>query len=184
VGSTNPPASVRTSGSAAKYALGPGAATEGGRVGSIRPHQENTQKHNYNRVDWPLPPVPHDDTQQNVPRRKPVGTGSRSSGEESPRTRRESIRESLGSSQLNEGRPSRGDGSIDLRSAVMDGQQELEGYRNDVARGLHGVIDISNTIDVDKSTRVAPGVYFSSLSPLPVTAPLVSTVQKHGLTQH
>jgi hypothetical protein len=144
--------SVNSSGSAAKYALGTGVVTEGGLVDSIRPHKESTKKHNYDRKDWPSR-VARDDFKNILPKRKPVGSGDNKVSH----TRRQSKQEPVASSQFDEDALRRVSGLVDLRSAVMDGQQDSDRRNSDVSFGLNGVIDISNTVDVDKSTRVAPG---------------------------
>ena len=150
VKSVGSPASVLSSGS--KYALGTGVPTEGGLIDSIRPHRENTEEHSFDRRDWPSR-VAREDLPQNWSRRKPRGNSDEDVHER---------QKSRASSELGEERSRCNDGLMDLRTAIMDGPTEFKRHDSDASLGLDGVVDISNTEDVDKSTRIAPGTLYIS----------------------
>ncbi|KAF2691106.1 hypothetical protein K458DRAFT_426479 [Lentithecium fluviatile CBS 122367] len=160
MGSVGSPRSIGSIGSVARYALGTGIPTEGGLIDSIRPHQESSHKSHYNRKDWPSR-VARNDLRRSWQRRKPRGC----SDDDLPRTRQASTQGSSHSSQSGE-EPSRHDHDlIDLRSAVMDGQEEFDSYDGPMSLDLDGVINISSTEDVDKSTRFAPAVTHEVVKP-------------------
>jgi hypothetical protein len=149
-GSVGSPASVVSTGS--KYALGTGVPTEGGLIDSILPHRESTQQHTFNRKEWPSRTA-REEFRQNWSKGKPGGN----SGEDVPHGRRYSLQGSTSSSELEEENGKRNDGLMNLRTAIMDGPTEFKRVDSDTSLGLDGVIDVSNTEDVDKSTRIAPG---------------------------
>jgi hypothetical protein len=170
-GSIAPSASATSSNS--RYALGTGVPTEGGLVDRILPHKESTQQQMFNRKDWPIR-VARNDVGQSQIKRKPVGN----IGDDLTEERSRSLRGSVGSSLPDEEQPKRDDGLIDLRSAVMDGPVEFRRHDSDRSLGLNGVIDISNTEDVDKSTRIAPG----RLPLRSSTSPYCAVQSDHKLT--
>jgi hypothetical protein len=149
-GSIAPTASVASGNS--RYTLGTGVPTEGGLVDRILPHKESTQQQKFNRKDWPIR-VARNDIGQSQVKRKPVGN----IGDDLTEERSRSFRGSVGSSAPDDEQPKRDDGLLDFRSAVMDGPVEFRRHDSDRSLGLNGVIDVRNTEDVDKSTRVAPG---------------------------
>lgn len=116
-----------------KYTLGSGVPTEGSLIDGILPHVEDPNARTYNAKDWPTRTA-RDESHLNRPERN--------------------RREGDDHRALNRRQEKKHDGHMDLRDAVMSGPED---YTNGLRADLDGVVDLTNTEDVDVDTRWAPG---------------------------
>ncbi|KAK3203645.1 hypothetical protein GRF29_106g216345 [Pseudopithomyces chartarum] len=136
-----------------KYTLGTGVATGGGLIDGILPHVEDPQALSSDRKKWPSRQA-RDESTLISQRRRPANDDSSS----------EIIQEQPGRRNAKKNH-----GAIDLHQAIREGPDD---YRNQLRADLDGIVDLTDTEDVDKETRWAPGqLYLLHPVPLPPNTP-------------
>lgn len=145
--------SANTDESIAKYVVGRNIATRGGLIDGILPAVQAAggESRPWNRADWPAR-IARDESQLHQRRQKRrVSSKDNTLPEQRPRE-----------SPRDEKPPKLKGGLTDLRKAVMDGQQDND---IDIRSQLGGIVDLSNSDVVKKSTHWEPGTcMFSSLT--------------------